>query len=248
MRFQSKVAVVTGAGRGIGRAIALGFAREGAHLLLCERDEKSVKDTLKEIEKNGAESAVVIGDVADPETAKKAAAAALKKFGQADVLVNNAGINTRSSFLELSSEDWMRVLNVNLNGTFHFLKAFLPIMSGQKSGAVVNISSSAAKTPHANAAAAYGASKGGVNALTRQLASEMAKYGVRVNAACPGPVETDMSLQWTEEYRRQVMQKIPLGRLGKPEDVANLVLFLASDEAAFITGETININGGTYMD
>lgn len=140
------------------------------------------------------------------------------------------------------------MLEINLNGCFYMLHEILPYMAQRRQGCVVNISSSAAKTPHPTAAASYGASKGAINALTRQLALEMAPYGIRVNAVCPGPIETEMTKQWDDEYRRKKLASIPLGRLGKPEEVAALTVFLASDQAGFITGETININGGTYMD
>lgn len=139
------------------------------------------------------------------------------------------------------------MIDVNLNGAFHACKAVLPHMVERKSGAIVNVSSAASKTAHANASASYGVSKAGLNSLTQKLAYEMAPYNIRVNGVCPGPIETDMSTQWTEEYRANITKKIPLGRLGKPEDVARPVAFLASDEANFITGETININGGKFI-
>jgi 3-oxoacyl-[acyl-carrier protein] reductase len=173
---------------------------------------------------------------------------AIDSFGRIDVLVNNAGINMRSSSLEMKLEDWQRVMDVNLKGTLHCCRAVLPYMIKQQSGKIVNISSTASKTPHRNAAPSYGAAKAGVNYLTQHLALEMAKHGIYVNAICPGPIETDMSTQWSEEYRQQVLLNIPLGRLGMPENVADGVLFLASKMSDFITGETININGGTYMN
>lgn len=139
-------------------------------------------------------------------------------------------------------------MDVNLNSVFYMCKETLPLMVKRRQGVIVNISSSAAKTPHATAAACYAASKGAIDALTRQLAYEMAPLGIRVNAVCPGPIETDMSHQWTKEYRRQLLARIPMGHVGSPEDVARLVAFLVSDAAGFITGESVNINGGTYMN
>ena len=183
-----------------------------------------------------------------PETALSLAALAIQEFGRIDILVNNAGINLRSSTLDMKFADWQRVLDVDLNGTLHCCQAVLPHMIRRQSGRIVNVSSTTAKTPHQNAAPAYGAAKAGVNYLTQHLAFEMAKHGIRVNAVCPGPVETDMSTQWTEDYRRQVLARIPLGRLGTPRDVANAVVFLASEMSDFMTGETINLNGGTYMN
>ena len=138
---------------------------------------------------------------------------ALREFGAVDVLVNNAGINQRTPFLQLQEADWRRMLDVNLNGCFHMLHEILPYMAQRRQGCVVNISSSAAKTPHPTAAASYAASKGALNALTRQLALEMASFGVRVNAVCPGPVETEMTGQWDAAYRQKKLASIPLGRL-----------------------------------
>jgi 3-oxoacyl-[acyl-carrier protein] reductase len=201
-----------------------------------------------EIEALGQKCAIQLGDVAKQETAAGIAQTAISSFGRIDVLVNNAGLNMRSSSLEMKLEDWQRVMDVNLNGTLHCCMAVLPHMIKQQSGKIVNISSTMAKTPHKNAAPSYGASKAGVNYLTQHLALEMAKHGICVNAICPGPIETDMSRQWSEEYRQQVLLKIPLGRLGTPENVADGVVFLVSKMSDFITGETININGGTYMN
>jgi 3-oxoacyl-[acyl-carrier protein] reductase len=246
--LQGKIAIVTGASRGIGSTIALTLAQHGASLVLNGNSEDLLNQLAVEIEARGQKCAIQPGDVANPETATGIAQTAISSFGRIDVLVNNAGINMRSSSLEMKLEDWQRVMDVNLNGTLHFCMAVLPQMIKQQSGKIVNISSTVAKTPHKNAAPSYGASKAGVNYLTQHLALEMAKHGICVNAICPGPIETDMSGQWSEEYRQQVLLKIPLGRLGTPENVADGVLFLASKMSDFITGETININGGTYMN
>jgi 3-oxoacyl-[acyl-carrier protein] reductase len=246
--LQGKIAIVTGASRGIGRAIALTLARQGASLVINGTREDLLHKLSAEIEALGQKCAIQVGDVANPKTAAAIAQTAIDNFGRIDVLVNNAGINMRSSSLEMTLEDWQRLMDVNLSGTLHCCRAVLPQMIKQQSGKIVNISSTAAKTPHKNAAPSYGASKAGVNYLTQHLALEMAKYRICVNAICPGPIETDMSKQWSEEYRQQVLLKIPLGRLGMPENVADGVLFLASKMSDFITGETININGGTYMN
>lgn len=246
--LKGKVAVVTGASRGIGKAIATVFLREGASVVISGTNEERLQKTRDELQAKGGQVMAVAGDISDPATCARIVECAMKAYGQLDILVNNAGMNLRKPFLELEWTEWQRMMDVNLDGTFHMLKACLPVMVAQHAGSVVNISSSASKTPHATAAASYAASKGGMNALTRQLALEMARYSVRVNAVCPGPIETDMSKQWKEEYKQNLLAKIPLGRIGTPEDVAELTAFLASDRAAFITGETININGGTYMN
>jgi 3-oxoacyl-[acyl-carrier protein] reductase len=246
--LQGKIAIVTGASRGIGRATALTLARQGASLVINGNREDLLSNLAADVEALGQKCAIQAGDVANPETAAAIVQTAIESFGRIDVLVNNAGINMRSSSLEMKLEDWQRVMDVNLNGTLHCCRAVLPQMIKQQSGKIVNISSTVGKTPHKNAAPSYGASKAGVNYLTQHLALEMAKYGICVNAICPGPIETDMSRQWSEEYRQQVLLSIPLGRLGMPENVADGVLFLASKMSDFITGETININGGTYMN
>ena len=248
MLLENQVAIVTGASRGIGRAIAIALASQGASLVINGNRADLLQEVAKEIEKIGQRCFINVGDVSKPETAASLADLAIREFGRIDILVNNAGINLRSSTLDMKFADWQRVLDVDLNGTLHCCQAVLPNMISRKSGRIVNISSTTAKTPHHNAAPAYGAAKAGVNYLTQHLAFEMAKHGIRVNAVCPGPVETDMSTQWTEDYRRQVLTKIPLGRLGKPQDVANAVVFLTSGMSDFITGETINLNGGTYMN
>jgi len=246
--LKGQTALVTGASRGIGREAALALARAGANVVVNGTNAGLLHDLAREIETAGVAAIAVAGDVADPATAVASARAALDRFGRIDVLVNNAGINTRSSTLDMALADWQRVLDVSLTGTLHSCRAVLPTMISQKGGRIVNVSSTTAKTPHRNAAPAYGASKAAVNYLTMHLAQEMAPMGIRVNAVCPGPVETDMSTQWTEEYRARVTGRVPLGRLGTAQEIAGTILFLASDASGFITGETLNANGGTYMN
>lgn len=247
MEFDGQTVIVTGASRGIGRACALSLASAGANLLVHGTNQSALESLAEELGGTGAETLPFAGDVTDPETARVAVERGLDRFGRIDVLVNNAGINSRSSTLEMPLEDWQRVLDVNLNGTLHFCRAVLPTMIEQNGGSIVNVSSTTAKTPHRNAAPAYGASKAAVNYLTMHLAHEMAPHGIRVNAVCPGPVETDMSQQWTDAYRAQVTSGVPLGRLGTPEEIARVVLFLASGASGFVTGATLNANGGTLM-
>lgn len=248
MLLQNQVAIVTGATRGIGKAIALTLAKQGASLVINGSLEDLLNELALEIEKNGQRCLVQVGDVSEPATAAKIVKTTIETFGFINILVNNAGINKRTPTLEMELADWQRVMDVNLNGTLYFCRAVLPLMIEQKYGKIVNVSSSTAKTPHRNASPSYGASKAGVNYLTQHLALEMAKHNIYVNAVCPGPIETDMSTQWTAEYRQQVLSRIPLGKLGIPQNVADTVLFLASRMSDFITGETININGGTYMN
>lgn len=243
-----KCAIVTGASRGIGRATALRLAGEGARLVINGTDEGRLVDLAESVREMGSEALVAVGDVSNAGTAQSAVAIADREFGGADILVNNAGINLRAPSLDMAFDDWSRVLDINLNGTLHFCRALLPGMIERGGGSIVNVSSTAAKRPHPNASPAYGASKAAVNYLTMHLAQEMAPHGIRVNAVCPGPVETDMSRQWSAEYRAKVTNSVPLGRLGSPEDIAEIILFLASEQSGFVTGETVNANGGTFMN
>ncbi|TSB48398.1 SDR family NAD(P)-dependent oxidoreductase [Alkalicoccobacillus porphyridii] len=248
MGVENKVAIITGASRGIGKSIALCLASEGIHIVVNGTNEALLTELTEQVESNGGTCIKVAGDASLPETAEKLVEAALDRFGQIDILVNNAGINMRHSTLETTLEDWKKVIDINLTGTFLLSKAVLPAMIKQGAGKIINISSTASKTPHKNAAPSYGASKAGVNYLTMHLAQEMAKHNIHVNAVSPGPIETDMSKQWTPEYRETVVEKIPLKRIGHTKNVADVVRFLASDEADFITGQTINVNGGTFMN
>ncbi|MDQ0300359.1 3-oxoacyl-[acyl-carrier protein] reductase [Salibacterium salarium] len=248
MLLQNKVAVVTGATRGIGRAIAITLANNGASLIINGTNKDRLQKLMLEIEETGQECLMITGDVADPKTAEEVIETAINYFYKMDILVNNAGINMRSSTLEMDLEDWHKVLDINLNGSLYFCKTALPYMIKNRYGKIVNVSSTAAKTAHKNAAPSYGASKAGVDYLTRHLAIEMSEHNINVNGVNPGPVETDMSSQWTDEYRQQVLSKIPLQKLGTPQNVADTVLFLTSEMSDFITGETINVNGGTYMN
>jgi len=243
-----KTAIVTGASRGIGRKIALTLAEQGARLVVQATSADRLTTLVSEIEEAGGTAIACPGDVAAPKVAEQVVTATVERFGGVDILVNNAGINLRTPTLDMAIDDWQRVLDVNLTGTLRFCQAVLPVMIAAKGGKIVNVSSSTAKSGHKNASPAYGASKAGVNYLTIHLAQEMAPHGIYVNAVCPGPVETDMTAEWDDDYRRTVLNKVPLGRLGTASNIADIVLFLASHQSDFITGETINANGGTYMN
>ncbi|WP_228551122.1 SDR family NAD(P)-dependent oxidoreductase [Sporosarcina cascadiensis] len=247
--LENQTAIITGASRGIGEQTAYTLAAAGADVVLNGRDEMrlyAVKERI--INELGRRAVVVVGDAKDPQTAKRAVQTAIDFFGRIDILVNNAGMNSRSSTADTTLEDWQQVIDVNLNSVFYFCKEVLPFMVTQKRGKIVNVSSKASKTPHQNAAPSYGASKAGVNYLTMHLASEYAKDNIYVNAICPGPVETDMTRQWSPEYRMKVLEGMPFKKLGTPQEVARTILFFASSLSDYVTGETLNVNGGTYMN
>lgn len=241
-----KRAVVTGAGRGIGREIARQLALEGADVIVNARHREALVSLEQEIVDMGCRCQVVEGDVCAPETLQRLKEAA-EQWDGLDLLVNNAGILDRDGTLQTTVETFDRIVQVNLISVFRVTQGLLPLLI-QSKGCVVNITSSASRAPHPNANPAYGASKAGVTALTRQWAQEFAAQGVRVNAVQCGPVETDMSHSWTPAYREKVMSAVPLHRLGTPWDAARSVVFLASEQAAFITGASLNVNGGKLME
>ncbi|MEW5718930.1 MAG: SDR family NAD(P)-dependent oxidoreductase [Chloroflexota bacterium] len=248
MRFENKVALVTGAARGIGRAIALLFAREGANVVAVDLDELGLASLAREIESLGRQVLTARVDVSDFAAVAKVADGASARFGNIDILVNNAAIIRRGSFLDHTKEDWDLVLKVNLGGTFNCIKAIVPQMVKQGGGKIVNVTSVAGKVGDITAAASYGTSKGAINTFTKSLARDLAAHQINVNAVAPHAIETDMSREWSEEKRRAVIAAIPLGRMGKPDEVAEAVAFLASDAANFITGEILDVNGGYLMD
>ncbi len=246
--LDGQVAVVTGSSKGIGREIALTLAAEGADVIINGNRVEALREVQSEIAAKGRHCEIVAGDISLEETSERIAACAENIFGKVDILVNNAGINDRTKTLELTAEGWQKVLNVNLNGVYFACRAVLPLMKAQDGGRIVNITSANGQTPHPNAAPSYGASKAGVTYLTKHFALEFAPYHIRVNAVQCGPIESAMTRQWTEEYRKTSLSKIPLNRLGTPRDVAMSVLFLASDMSEWITGTSINLSGGKLMD
>ncbi|HAF70567.1 MAG: 3-oxoacyl-[acyl-carrier-protein] reductase [Acetothermia bacterium 64_32] len=248
MKLTGKAALVTGAARGIGKAIALALAREGCDVVVSDIDEPLAKAVAREIEDMGQKALAVRTDVSKLEDVKALFKKTIEVFGRLDILVNNAGIIRRGSLEDHSDADWELVMAVNLRGTYYCSREAARIMKRQRSGRIINISSVAGKVGDITSAPSYGPSKGAVNALTKSLARELAPFGVTVNAVAPHAIETEMSAEWSEERRRAVISQIPLGRMGKPEEVAAAVVFLASEEAAFITGEILDVNGGYLMD
>ncbi len=249
MTFKGKVALVTGSARGIGRAIAEAFAREGARVVLNDIwPQQDLVRAASDISTYESQCVGITADVSDSARVKDMMTQAKKAFTRLDILVNNAGIIRRGSIESVTEDDWDQVIDVNLKGAFNCCKAAADIMMAQRSGKIINVSSIAGKTGDITSAPGYGPSKAAMDALTKTLARQLATYGINVNGVAPHAIETDMSAEWSEEKRKAIVEAIPLKRLGQPEDVAEAVLFLASDKADFITGEIIDINGGFLMD
>jgi 3-oxoacyl-[acyl-carrier protein] reductase len=248
VKLKNRAVIVTGGARGIGKAIALAFFREGARVALVDVDKAILEATRNEIKKNEAEVIGIPCDITKSSEVTVMVDQVRNAFGRVDILVNNAGIIRRGTIETVTEEDWDQVIAVNLKGTFNCCKAVAGIMKQQGYGKIINVSSIAGKMGDITSAPGYGPSKAGIDALTKTLARQLAPYGINVNGVAPHAIETEMSAQWSDERRKEIIASIPLGRLGKPEDVANAVLFLASDEASFITGEILDVNGGALMD
>lgn len=246
MRLQGRVAFITGGARGIGKAIALEFAREGADIAIGDVNAEEMQKTGAEIEALGRQCLSLSLDVTKPESAENAVNKILDKFTKVDILVNNAGITKDTLLLRMSETDWDAVLNVNLKGAFNCLKAVSRPMIKARSGKIVNIASIIGLIGNAGQAN-YSASKAGVIALTKTAAKELASRGINVNAVAPGFIQTHMTDKLTEEQKEKMLAVIPLNRMGNPEDVARVCLFLASEESAYITGQTIVVDGGMVM-
>jgi 3-oxoacyl-[acyl-carrier protein] reductase len=246
--FKGKTALVTGASRGIGRAIAIALARGGASVALnYAGNEAAAAEALKLVEAAGAPKAKLYKfDVADPAACAAAVEAVVADLGSLDVLVNNAGIALDQLVMRMKDDDWNRTLQVNLTGNFNLIRAVARPMMKAKKGAIVNVTSVIGEMGNAGQAA-YAAAKAGQIGLTKSVARELASRNIRVNAVAPGYVETDMTSGLPEAAKTKMMELIPLARLGKAEDVANAVAFLASDQASYVTGEVLRVNGGMYM-
>ncbi|HYJ04269.1 MAG TPA: 3-oxoacyl-[acyl-carrier-protein] reductase [Chthoniobacterales bacterium] len=247
MRFENQVAVITGAGRGIGHAIAVRLASEGARVASVSRTEANAQKTADEINTSRADAAKAYAvDVADHAAVQKAGAQILENFGRVDILVNNAGVTRDGLSMRMSLDDWDTVLNTNLKGAFSFTQALMRPMIKQRSGRIINISSISGLIGNAGQAN-YAASKAGLIGLTKTLARELASRGITVNAVAPGLIETDMTGVLSDEVRQAILQKVPLGKLGEPEDIAAAVAYLASSEAKYITGQVLTVDGGMVM-
>lgn len=245
MRLEGKVAIVTGAGRGLGKGIALKLAREGAKVVVSDVMEENAREAVKEIQEAGGQALAVVSNVADLSDVNRLYEETLAAYHKLDIVVNNAGINRDAMLHKMTVEQWDQVIAVNLTGVFYMTQAAAKIMREQESGSIINISSASwlGNIGQAN----YAASKAGVVGLTKTASRELAKKGVTCNAICPGFIETDMTRGVPEKVWDIMVSKIPMGRAGKPEDVANMIAFLASDDARYITGEVINVGGGMIL-
>lgn len=245
--LKDKVAVITGGTRGIGRAIALKLAKEGANIAINYRSSDKEAEELKKIlEEEGVKVLTIKGDVSNFEEAKNLMEKCKEFFGKIDILVNNAGITKDTLIMRMKEEDFDKVIEVNLKGTFNCAKHASAIMLKQRFGKIINMTSVVGIAGNAGQVN-YSASKAGVIGLTKSLAKELGSRGITVNAVAPGFINTDMTSSLSEKVKEEASKNIPLKRLGNPEDVANLVKFLASDEANYITGQVINVDGGMVM-
>ncbi len=245
-RFKDRVAVVTGGGKGIGHAVASRLACGGAKVVLSGRDEKALASACEGIRSAGGEALGVVTDVSRPEDAEALCQKTLEAFGRADILVNNAGITRDSLVVRMSEEAWDQVVDTNLKGSFLCIRAFARPMMKQRYGRIVNVSSVVGLMGNAGQAN-YVAAKAGLVGLTKAVAKELASRHITVNAVAPGFIETAMTATLSEMVREGLLETIPLGRLGAPEDVAHAVAFLCSEEAGYVTGQVLTVDGGMRM-
>lgn len=245
--LREKVCIITGASRGIGKAIALEFAKNGAKLVINSTSENEASlNTLEEIKASGTECILVTGDVRNPDDVKKITDICIDNFGRIDVLVNNAGITKDNLLIRMSEQDWDDCIDVNLKGAFNLIKSASRTMMKQKNTSIINITSVVGISGNPGQAN-YSASKAGLIGLTKSVAKEFSKKGIRCNAVAPGFIKSDMTDKLSDEVKEKYFEQIPLGRFGNPDDVAKLCVFLASDLSSYITGQVINVDGGLLM-
>lgn len=244
--LNDKVVIITGASRGIGRSVALTLAEQGAKVVASARNAEALATLVDEIKAGGGEAVAVAGDVASSADADRLVDEAVAAYGTVDILVNNAGITRDGLILRMKDEDWDAVLDTNLKGAFFCTRAALKVMSKRKSGRIINISSVVGEMGNPGQAN-YCASKAGLLGLTKSVAREMGRRNITVNAITPGFIETDMTDEMTDKAKEQLTSQIPLGTMGTVDDISHAVVFLASDQSRYITGQVLGVNGGMYM-
>jgi 3-oxoacyl-[acyl-carrier protein] reductase len=246
MRLEGKVALITGGARGIGQAIAMAFAAEGADIVVADVNMEIAQKTASEIEALGRKALALEMDVTNYEKVEEGINKILDKFGKVDILVNNAGITKDNLLLRMSQMEWDAVINVNLKGTFNCIRAVSRQMVKQRSGRIISIASIIGLMGNPGQAN-YAASKAGIIALTKTVAKELASRNINANAVAPGFIQTEMTAKLPEELKKKMLEAIPLGKLGTPQDIAKVCLFLASEESSYITGQVITVDGGMVM-
>jgi len=245
LSLEGKVALVTGAGRGIGKAIALDLAAAGADLIITNRNKALGDATRAEIEALGRKCLAVQADVADPAQIDAMIKTALEQFSRVDILVNNAGITKDNLFMRMTAEDWRDVMSVNLDGMFHVTRAVIRAMVKQRYGRIVNLTSVVGFTGNPGQVN-YASTKSAAIGFTKSLAKELGSRGITCNAVAPGFIETDMTESLNDDQKKAILDQVPLGRMGSVQDIARAVRFLVSEDAAYITGTVLHVNGGMY--
>ncbi|MBG9773660.1 3-oxoacyl-ACP reductase [Brevibacillus laterosporus] len=247
LMLEGKVALITGASRGIGRAIALKYAEAGANIIVnYSGNEAKAQETVADIEKLGREAIMIRANVGNTEEAENMVKEALERFGKIDILVNNAGITRDNLLMRMKESEWDEVINVNLKGVFNMTKALTRPMMKQRGGSIINITSVVGVLGNAGQAN-YVAAKAGVIGLTKTTARELASRNIKVNAIAPGFVDTDMTDVLSEDVKSGILAQIPFNRLGSADEISNVALFLASDASSYMTGQTLHVDGGMYM-
>ena len=247
-RFEGKVAIITGAAKGMGKATAVEMCQGGASVRITDIDEAGLEETARQIRSDGGKVTTAVCDIQDRAQIDAMILRVKKELGRLDILVNNAGLLLPGTIEETTDEIIDRTLNINVKGILYAIRAATPIMKEQKYGRIVNVSSITGKNGDNSTVFVYGASKGAVISLTRSVGRQLGPFGVTCNAIAPHAVMTEMMKYWTDEKKQRAADAIPVKRLGTVEDISHLICFLASDDAGFINGETVNINGGYYMD
>ena len=245
--LNNKVAIITGASQGIGRTIALVFAKTGANVICIARSESKIKELCLEITGQGGQASPIACDVGDGDAFANAIKSVTNEYGKLDILINNAGITRDALLMRMNDTQWDEVLNTNLKGAFYGMKSAIRPMMKNKYGRIINITSIVGLTGNPGQAN-YAASKAGLIGMTQSIAKEVGTRGITVNCIAPGWIDTEMTVDLSENSKKDLLDRIPIGKIGKPEDIAHAAVFLASDEASYITGQTITVDGGRVIN